>query len=96
MVINLRVKTLDSQDHEFSVEDDVSFGLIICFNIIYRFVEHYTFVVNVVVSLDSEYVYSKTIKKKIIQFIYFHGIDLFWWITTDHGTSAKRTNPDEN
>lgn len=23
MVINLRVKTLDSQDHEFSVEDDV-------------------------------------------------------------------------
>lgn len=25
MVINLRVKTLDSQDHEFSVEDDVSF-----------------------------------------------------------------------
>lgn len=24
MLINLRVKTLDSQDHEFSVEDDVS------------------------------------------------------------------------
>lgn len=24
MVINLRVKTLDSQDHEFNVEDDVS------------------------------------------------------------------------
>lgn len=24
MVINLRVKTLDSQDHEFNVDDDVS------------------------------------------------------------------------
>lgn len=28
MVINLRVKTLDSQDHEFSVEDDVSHDII--------------------------------------------------------------------
>lgn len=33
MVINLRVKTLDSQDHEFSVEDDVS---ITCFFLLFH------------------------------------------------------------
>lgn len=31
MLINLRVKTLDSQDHEFSVEDDVSSNIFLLF-----------------------------------------------------------------
>lgn len=64
MVINLRVKTLDSQDHEFSVEDDVSSGLIFCFNTFYGFVEYYILFINVVVHCAM--FYSKAIKNNMI------------------------------
>lgn len=61
MLINLRVKTLDSQDHEFSVENDVSISTDLYYAIVLA--------VNLIANILTYFVHQITVRqfKELIQ-----------------------------